>query len=283
MIGVFSVAVLWFTILRTHRTAMSHPSYALPSAVTLSLARDVLLGRQRSFQTDARRFVNGISSLRVIGSTPALHSAPPGWLITVNHYSRPGFRAWWIAIALASVIPAEIHWVITSAWTFRDPLRSRLFTPLTEWLLRHIAHTYNFTAMPPIPPRPREAAQRAQAVRKVLKYAHATKQPVIGLAPEGMDSPDGKLMTPPPGVGRFIAHLAGAGLTILPVGVFEDAEPGAFCIRFGPPYHLPHDLPHDPEARDAHVSILVMQAIANCLPASLRNPCAVQRSGNSST
>lgn len=112
MIGVFSVAVLWFAILRTHRTAMSHPSYALPSAVTLSLARDVLLGRQRSFQTDARRFANGISSRRVIGSTPTLDSAPHGWLITVNHYSRPGAYLGYTVLFLSSALFALLSLII---------------------------------------------------------------------------------------------------------------------------------------------------------------------------
>lgn len=220
--------------------------------------------------------VRGISSLRVIGAIPdltAAHSrkAPPGgWLVTVNHYSRPGFRAWWIPISIASLFPREMHWVITSALTFPDFFLSHTYTPLSEWFLPRLARTYGFDSMPPMPPRPQDVAARAHAVREVLRLARSAPTPVIALAPEGGDSADNLLTLPPPGAGRFIAHLAEIGLTLLPIGAFE-AE-AAFCIRFGPPYHLSADLPADPDARDAHVARLVFRAIADCLPPRLVPP-----------
>lgn len=261
---------------------MAYPRYTLPLHLLLNLAWDLLRNKRRSFQTDARRFATGISALHVFGDTPAFDNWPRGWLVTVNHYSRPGFRAWWIAIAIAAVLPAEMHWVITSAWTYPDPLRSHLITPLTEWILARIALTYSFTTVPPMPPRPWEVARRAEAVRRVLRYVRSATGPVVGLAPEGMDSLTGKLTALPPGAGRLIAHLAAVGLRILPVGIFEDIETGALCVRLGPPYCLPSALPDDPEMRDAYVSEVVMDAIANCLPASLKNPCAALQIQNSS-
>jgi len=247
---------------------MTYPRYRLPPHLALSILGDALLGRPRSFRRDAWELARGISSRRVLGEVPELESHPRGWLVTVNHYFRPGFGGWWIGVAVAVAFPAEIHWVMTSAWTYPDALRSRTITPITRWLFRRLAQTYGFTLMPPMPPRPEEVVERALAVRRVLAFARAARMPVVGLAPEGMDPPDGRPMRPPAGVGRFVAHLARQGLTILPVGIFE--EEGALCLRFGSPYSLPADLPRNPEAREREVAARVVEAIAECLPPALR-------------
>jgi hypothetical protein len=237
------------------------------------MARDAILGGRRSFRDDARALVRGISSLRIVGQPPDLAPArgrrPPqgGWLLTVNHYSRPGFSAWWIPISIASVFPVEMRWVITSTLTFPDFILSHTYMPLSAWFLPRLARMYAFSSMPPMPPRPQDVEARARAVREVLRFARSTPNPIIGLAPEGGDSADNRLTLPPPGAGRFIAHLAGAGLTLLPAGAFEADD--AFCIRFGPPYNLPENLPADPEARDAHVARLAFRAIADLLPPRL--------------
>ncbi|MDH7486765.1 MAG: hypothetical protein QHJ81_10880 [Anaerolineae bacterium] len=246
---------------------MSYPQYRLPLRLALSILGDALRGRPRSFRRDASELARGISSRRVFGEVPDLESSPRGWLVTVNHYFRPGFGGWWIGVAVAAAFPVEMHWVMTSAWTYPDGLRSRTITPATRWLFRRLAQMYGFTLMPPMPPRPEEVMERALAVRRVLAFVRAAPMPVVGLAPEGMDPPEGRLMLPPPGVGRFIAHLARQGLTILPVGLFE--EEGALCLRFGSPYSLPADLPRSPEARDREVAVRVVEAIAGCLPPAL--------------
>jgi hypothetical protein len=103
---------------------------------------------------------------------------------TVNHYSRPGFCAWWIALGISAVIPAEVHWVVTAAWTFPGRWWRRYAAPLSGWVLRQAAGVYGFTSTPPMPPEPHEYARRAWAVRRVLSYAHQAERPLIGLAPE---------------------------------------------------------------------------------------------------
>ena len=181
--------------------------YHLSRRLALAIVRDAILGRRRSFHTDSRLLVRGIASLRVIGAIPDLASARGrrslhgGWLVTVNHYSRPGFRAWWIPISIASLFSCEMHWVITSTLTFPDFLRSHTVTPLSDWFLPRLACTYGFGSMPPMPPRPQDVAARARAVREVLRFARSTPPPVIGLAPEGGDSADNQLTLPSPGPG----------------------------------------------------------------------------------
>jgi len=255
------------------------PRYGFPPGILPAILLSALLGIRRSFAADSRWLVRGISKLAIIGEVPALFPLPAlegedpparGWLITMNHFHRPGFGVWWIPIAIASRLPVNMSWVMTGAWTYPDPFRSRTLTPLSQWLFGRIARVYGFVNMPPMPPRPGEEAQRAQAVRRVLTWVRATARPVLGFAPEGMDPPPGQMIMPPSGVGRFINHLANSGLTILPVAGFEQGD--SLCLRFGEPYRLPARFPGRRHDLDVQVGECVMHAIADCLPDSLRSP-----------
>ena len=240
------------------------PEYRYPPKVTLSIVRDLFLGGRRSFLCDAAELSKGIRRLRIVAGPPA-DADPP--LFLVNHYSRPGFQAWWMAIALTATVGGEVRWPMTSAWTFPDPLRSRLITPLTEWVLTRCARMYGFTLMPPMPPRPQDVARRAESVRRILRAARASRPP-IAMAPEGMDSTDGRLMRPPAGAGRFIAHLAEAGYALIPVGAYEEGN--AFCLKFGKAFILPIVDTRDPETRDRMIADAVMASIAALLPERMR-------------
>jgi hypothetical protein len=191
-------------------------------------------------------------------------------LITINHYTRRGLPAWWLVLAASACVPAEIHWIMTSAWTFPDALRHRLVTPVTRLLFRRMAHVYGFTSMPPMPPASQDIEERARAVRQVLAYARRAEYPVIGLAPEGRDAPHeqpGVLIEPPPGAGRFVLQLARLGLPISPVGVYEEA--GNLYIRFGELYELEIPQGKNAEQRDWLASQAVMLRIAALLPPEL--------------
>jgi hypothetical protein len=194
----------------------------------------------------------------------------PG-LIVLNHYSRPGFWAWWFVLAISALVPADIHWVTTAALRYRPGPRAWLVTPLSRWVLGRMAWLYGFTTMPPMPPRPDEAEARASAVRRVLHYARHAPAPLVGLSPEGADHPGGRLGWPPPGVGRFMYHLARAGLPIAPVGVFE--ADGGLVLHFGPPFALP-DLSAKGGDLDRAVSEVVLRSVAALLPAERRGPFA---------
>jgi hypothetical protein len=186
-----------------------------------------------------------------------------GVLITVNHYSAPGFHAWWIAILISAQIPTQINWVVTSGWT-----NSGWLTGITHLLFPVNAKLFGFTPMPAMPPDPTQIEQRARAVRAVLKYAKGTRQPVIGLAPEGGDMPGGVLGSLPPAVGRFIHLLNRECPLILPVGMWTEGR--RICMKFGHPYtlQLPDRMPvHE---RDQQVGFIIMENIAALLPERLR-------------
>lgn len=183
--------------------------------------------------------------------------------MVVNHNHRPGFFAWWIPLSITAVLQREVHWIMTSAWRSVGPFSTPWLTRPVSRILRKAAQIYGFTSMPPMPPLEGEAQARAHAVRQVLKHIDSTQQPIIGLTPEGRDSPTGELIPPPAGVGRFACQLAKRNLRLLPTGVFEAG--GNLCLQIGPPRDLPR-IEGTPAERDQKMSSVLMHAIARCVP-----------------
>jgi hypothetical protein len=246
---------------------MTLPRYPYPANLIPSFATSLLMGRQRSFRRDARMCVEKIQPpLRVLGEENIPGAGPS--LITFNHYFRPGFHAWWMALAIAARVPVEMHWVMTGELTFPGRWYSSPGRAGSRWLLKRIAHMYRHTTMPPMPPRPRDVEARARSVLEVLAFVRSQPDAILGLAPEGGDQPGGVLHLPPGGVGRFVLLLAGQGFPILPVGVFE--EGGEFCLSFGLPYRLQIPPGLAAQEKDHRVAQILLSAIAKQLPAHLR-------------
>ncbi len=243
------------------------PRYGLPSSVVVGLAFNALFGLKRSFRADALGCIGRLKPpLRVIGEENVPESGP--CVVTVNHYYRPGFGAWWIALAIAATVPVEMHWVVTGELTYLGKLGS----PISRWALARIAKTYGFTTMPPMPPRPQDVEARARSVRAVLEYVKQQPDFMLGLAPEGADQGGGRLSLPPSGVGRFGLLLAGSGSAFVPVAAYE--ANGAFCLHFGSAYRLnvPPGSPTDKKDRVA--AEIMMKNIAVLLPEALRGEFA---------
>jgi hypothetical protein len=111
-------------------------------------------------------------------------------------------------------------------------------------------------------------AARAASVRAVLDYVRRVEHPILGLAPEGGDQPDGELFMPPSGAGRFALLLAAAGLKFIPVGAYE--ADGAFCLHFGPAYELSVMPGSSADEKGILAARIMMERIAILLPAHLR-------------
>jgi hypothetical protein len=247
------------------------PRYCFPCRLVGGILWAALAQRRRSFARDARVAVTGLCpSLEVLGGERVPPRGP--CLVTCNHYSRPGFDAWWLALAITAALAAhrapgadpEVRWVMTAAWTFPGSgWRHRVLTPLTRWAFDRVARVYGFVTMPPMPPDPQEVEARALAVLRTVRLARRAAQAggMVGLAPEGQDV-SGGLGQPPKGAGEFIALLVRAGLPVLPVGVAE--LEGRLRVSFGPLF-LP-ELPPDRGGRDRAVARQVMAAIARQLP-----------------
>ncbi len=241
------------------------PNYPLPKRILVNLLAAVALHRKLSFHKIAVDCTNLLDApLKVYGKENIC--ANGGIVLTVNHYTRPGFSAWWVALAPSSTIQNEVHWIQSSAWRMTG--WQRPLSGVTRWLFPRVAQVLGFTAMPPIPPDPKELEQRAWAVREVLAFVRLNPQSMIGIAPEGSDEEQGCLKMPPDGSGRFMLLLAKLGMEFQPVGFFEEGE--TCCMRFGQIYQLsiPENLTND--ERDRASSRIIMSAIAAQLPGRLR-------------
>jgi hypothetical protein len=233
----------------------------------VSLAARVLFGGRRPFRQDGMACVDRLQPPLHVFGDENIPSAGPG-LILHNHYYRPGFNAWWMALALAAAVPQEIHFVMTGELTFPGKWYAPAGMAGSRWLLRRISQVYGFTTMPPIPPRPQDVQARALSVRRTLEYGQNHPESLLSLAPEGGDQPGGVLNWPPAGTGRFMALLTSAGRPVTPVGVYE--EEGRLCLHFGKSFRLelPTRLPA-PE-KDRQAAEIAMSAIAAQLPERLR-------------
>jgi 1-acyl-sn-glycerol-3-phosphate acyltransferase len=241
--------------------------YRLPFHVIAGCVWATATQRQRSFARDARMALSGLWPPLELDGAEHIPVCGPA-LVACNHYSRPGFDAWWIALAISAAVAhnrapgadPEIHWLMTAAWTYPEsPWKHRFITPLTKRAFRRAAQVYGFVPMPAMPPDPQEVEERARAVLATLRLARQLVYTggMIGLAPEGRDT-SGGLGEPPEGAGRFIAHLVKAGLSVLPVGVSESH--GHLRVSFGPVF-VPQFPPGGRE-QDRAVARQVMRAIA---------------------
>lgn len=245
------------------------PRYpGLPLHILAALAWTILRRRQRSFRSDALRCTRDLA-LEVRGPEN-IPSAGPG-LVVVNHYHRPGFQAMWFSLALSSLIPAELLWTMTSAWTDDGTPGARERARISPHIFPRLAHAYGFISMPPMPPRPFEVAARASAVRALLTAARRRPAPLLALAPEGMDNPSGPGMQRlPPGAGRLLVAIHQAGHPIYPVGIFENEQ--ALVLAFGAPF----DLRLPPGSAGPQAAERVGRAIAALLPPALRGEYATR-------
>lgn len=254
-----------------------YPRYPMLWGTLSRLSVAMACQRSLSFRAEALRAVQGIraadgaaQSFQVSGSEYIPPSGP--CLLVANHYTRPGFRSWWLVISLTTALPVEVHWVVSAGWNFAG----RQVARLTRFLFPRMARVYGFTTMPPMPPDPGEVAARASAVRQVLQVARSTPQPVVGLLPEGEDEQMGVLQMPPPGAGRFMLQLTRHGLVVVPAAIYE--ADGALCVRFGPHFYLDASSELPAAERDRLASRQVMNAIACLLPEGLRGEFAQQNS-----
>ena len=253
-----------------------YPRYPLPWKVFASSLLSIARKQSHSFRADAVRCLAQANLPIQVSRGENIPGEGPA-LLTLNHYSRPGFQAYWIALGISAMVPVEIHWTMTAAWTYDGSFKSYMLAETSRRLFPRLAEVYGFTPMPPMPPRPFEAEGRARAVRQVLAVAKRQPPPVLALAPEGQDTPGGRLMQPAAGAGRFLLLLAQHGYPLYPVGVYEAA--GSLCLSFGPAYRLEVPPGLTRAESDRCVGEVVMRAIAGLLPEGLRGEFGGQAGG----
>jgi len=244
-----------------------YPIYSCPRGLFARVALDAALLRHRNFRKDAKACIANLQPpLQILGEENIPQHGPCA--VTVNHYHREGFGAEWLALAIAATVPADMHWVMTGEWTYIGKWYAPLATLYSRFILQRLARIYGFTSMPPMPPRPKDVKARARSVREVLDVPRHTKDPILGLAPEGYDPPGGVLSRPASGAGRFGLLLSNAGLQFVPVGAYE--ADGIFTVNFGEAYELRVERGLSSDEKDAQAAYVIMKHIAQLLPSRLR-------------
>lgn len=243
---------------------MLFPQYRLPKTLIISLVVSFIFGRRRSFARDARLAIKGITPApQYLGLDNIPKHGP--FLLLVNHYSRPGFFVLWGALAVSACLPGEPVWMMTRAWTSPGSWWDKPKRFLTSAFFTRLARMYGFITMPPMPPEPQDATERALSIRRLIQAARANPECIIALAPEGRDIPGGGLGEPPPGSGRLIAELFCILHHAIPVGIYE--REGMLRVRFGKELHLlPMINENSSKSIDQAVNSIVMTAISKLLP-----------------
>jgi hypothetical protein len=261
----------------------NQPWYLFSPRLAGGVLWSLLRQRRRSFAQDAALL------LRPLNPPPAVagaHLIPAqgAFLVVTNHYARPGLGAWLGAALVTQAIAQRrpdtpVHWLMTSAWLYRDRLHSWTVTPVTRWLFTHLAEMYGFVTTPPVYEGWVQPREGAVAVRRFLALAQQARArgEVLAIAPEGGGEAahPGCLVTPPPGAGRFLLLLArqteaaspDASLPLLPVGVAE--RDGRLVATFGQSFSLRPPAALRKAQADAWASRQVMLAIGRLLPADL--------------
>ena len=120
------------------------PQYLFPLAIIPALVLAALKNNTRSFRHDSKYLVTKICPPVEFICNPIISQKKP-LLITVNHYSHPGFSIMWAVIAISSYIPVDVHWIMTNTWDYRSPIPNMVLKPFNHMILSEIARIYNFS------------------------------------------------------------------------------------------------------------------------------------------
>lgn len=249
---------------------MTMPRYRYSPRLLIPFVR-VLCGARLSLSQDAALLLAGAHPPpRVL--TP--ENIPPDspFVLTINHYDRPGLGAWWAIAAILTTIaarrtraPREVRFAMAREWWYPRGFGKWIKQPFTRWLFGKISQAYGTIPLPPALDLDEFRGQGALAIRRALALTRGEKPELVGIAPEGTTGAGLALHPPPRGAGLFLLLLTHDQIPILPAGIFED-DTQTLTVKFGAPFHLrvPRDLPR--AERDAHAARQVMVAIGKLLP-----------------
>lgn len=247
------------------QTTLTLPSYPSINGTAFRCILAAIRGGKRSLHEDSARLCRAVDPPIHYEGVEFLRQPRP-LAVIANHYSRPGFSTAWIALGISAALPDEVTWIMSNQWLFQGNPLGFLLRPLMRLVLGCINRAYAFIAMPTMVDGFSTPQERTAGVRETIERLRSHSVSVLGITPEGMDSPDGRLMLPPPGAGRFLLHLQQMGLPLVPAGVSE--ADGRLNIRFGQAFRFEIDEDQTAALVDLQARELVRQRIAQLLPGS---------------
>lgn len=258
------------------RLSSPPPRYTYKVHLIIMPALRVLLGIASPPHLDAALLLQGAHPRPRVLSVENIPPEGP-FVLTVNHYDRPGLGAWWGVAAIFDAVaqrrahePRDVHFAMAREWWYPSGFGRRVKQPLTRWFFGQLAKSYGVIRLPPVLGTDEFRGQGALEVRHAAKLTRGPSPQLVGLAPEGRTGENLTLCEPPEGAGLFLLMLTHDTVPCLPVGLYEDEDAGGILtVNFGPPFqlHVPRGLPR--EARDRAAARTVMVEIGKLLPARM--------------
>jgi 1-acyl-sn-glycerol-3-phosphate acyltransferase len=228
------------------------------------------LGQKSSVERDSKLLLRGANPPPRVSNADNIPTQS-SFILTVNHYDRPGLAAWWGAATIICAVASRrdghdgVHFAIAREWWYAGGLGRAIKQPLTRWFFARIANAYDMIPLPPVLGNNAFRGQGALAVRHAVAWTRGEDPRIVGLAPEGRTGDNLSLCNPPTGAGLLLLLLAHDALPILPAGIYED-ESQTLTVNFGSPYVLsvPRDLSR--QLRDEQAARRAMVEIGRLLP-----------------
>lgn len=214
--------------------------YVLPRRILARVFGAFLLRKQRNVWDDCILANDTLAKQPVIHGMENVPEEGP-IVFLPNHYERKD-TVWvgWGAIALTSALARQrdrtklryMHWVMTDTWAdcYIGPFH--LNPRYLGWILKGFGDVYGITRMPAhdLPNHRTQRGRSASSLREIFK--NLERGACVAVHPEagGFET----LITPPPGAGRVLAAVERQGVTMIPVGVFEEND--HLVINIGKPF-----------------------------------------------
>ena len=135
---------------------MATPRYSYPIHLLVAPAVRVLFGIPSSVSHDAALLLRGAKPAPRLLNIEYIPPVQP-FVLTVNHYDRPGLAAWWAAAAIICAIaahrtvePRDIHMAMAREWWYPSGFGRFVKQPLTHWFFGQIAKAYGTIRLPPV-------------------------------------------------------------------------------------------------------------------------------------
>ncbi len=156
----------------------------------------------------------------------------PRFVLAANHYQRKGLWILFPAAVMTQIVSqrygrtsAPVRWMVTANWP-RVKMGPFSFASPGDALLPRVADAL---ACYPVSFAGSNQSFTARSLRRILRDAPRSDRP-LGIFPEGVGGSAGVITKPIPGVERLLAHLAKAGMPVVPVGISERDDQLVFRV-----------------------------------------------------
>lgn len=252
----------------------SEQPYVMPRCILFGVIWAFLRRKRRSVWDDTLRAQDTLRHKPIVRGMQHVPQDGPVVFLP-NHYERKD-KVWvgWGAIGLTSALARErdtlrlrdLHWVMTDTWAdcYFGPIH---LNPIyLGWILKGFGDVYGIIRMPAhdLPNHKDQRGRSASALRDLL--GHLDQGECIAFHPEAGGFEE--LIVPPAGAGRLLAAINRRGVTMIPVGVFEEDD--RLVINIGTPF-ASGDFQ---DKSDEDAAAVAMHAIADLVPAHTRGAFA---------